>query len=206
VFRFSAAEVHHFSTQHSCHGAYNTDAITSVQSMTAQLHASQDFRTIRNLRYDKTRASPEMLSNLDPKCNAHCATITYDVDVLIPKVFRDFLTALHIEMHRPVHVEKQLCVQDTGNVIQMTSVSDYVLRGLRVHTRNTFPDTKTMHSVFDLHVTVPWYAALVRSKILEHLRQTLIRADNDLSFSLCTTGVQCRHNTNLRQFHDRMGK
>lgn len=176
---------HGFTRLHVCHGAYNIDSVTSAESMKAQVHASQDLRSIRHLRHWPSVASPEMLSLLDPKCTSRCATIGYDVEVLMPRVFQDFIGALGITVCRPVHVEKQVCVQGGRDVVQMTSVSDCVLSGLRVHTKNTFPDTKTMQSVTALHVNIPWYAAVLRSKILEHLKQTLVRADNELSASLC---------------------
>lgn len=188
--------MHGFTTQHACHGAYNTDAVTTAQSMTAQVQASQDFRTIRHLRHDASAASPEMLLLLDPKCSAKCATIGYDVEVLMPRVFREFMSALRIEVHRPVHVEKQVCVQGGRSVVQTTSVSDYVLSDMRVRTHHTFPDAKTMQSVIDLHVNIPWYAVVLRSKILDHLKQTLVRADNELAASLCAASrTGCREDT-----------
>ncbi len=96
-------------------------------------------------------------------------------------------------MHRPVHVEKQVCVQGGRSVVQTTSVSGYVLSDVRVRTHSTFPDAKTMQSVIDLHVNIPWYAAVLRSKILDHLKQTLVRADSDLAASLCATSrTGCR--------------
>ena len=184
---------HGFTRLHACHGAYNIESVTSAESMKAQVHASQDFRTVRHLRHWASVASPEMLSLLDPKCSSRCATIGYDVEVLMPRVFRDFMSALGIGVCRPVHVEKQVCVQGGRDVVQTTSVSDCVLSGVRVHTKNTFPDTKTMQSVMDLHVDIPWYAAVLRAKILEHLKQTLVRADNELSVSLCVgRGSGCR--------------
>jgi hypothetical protein len=188
--------VHGFTTQHACHGAYNTDSVTTTESMKAQVHASQDFRSIRHLRHEASVASPEMLSRLDPKCSTRCATIGYDVEVLIPRVFRDFMSALHIEVCRPVHVEKQVCVQGGRSVVQITSVSDYVLSDVRVRTHSTFPDAKTMQSEIELHVNIPWYAVVLRSKILDHLKQTLVRADNELSASLCKAGrIGCREET-----------
>lgn len=177
--------VHGFTAQHACHGAYNTDSVTTAESMKAQVHASQDFRTIRHLRHEASAASPEMLLLLDPKCSAKCATIGYDVEVLMPGVFREFLRSLRIEVCRPVHVEKQVCVQGDRSVVQTTSVSDYVLSGVRVRTHNTFPDANTMHSVIDLHVNIPWYAVVLRSKILDHLKQTLVHGDKELAASLC---------------------
>ena len=185
--------VHGFTRLHACHGAYNIESVTTAESMKAQVHASQDFRTVRHLRHWASVASPEMLSLLDPKCSSRCATIGYDVEVLMPRVFRDFLLALGIGVCRPVHVQKQVCVQGGRDVVQMTSVSDCVLSDLRVHAKNTFPDTKTMHSAVDLHLNIPWYAAVLRSKILEHLKQTLVRADNELSASLCRpSSTGCR--------------
>ena len=177
--------MHGFTRLHACHGSYNTDSVTCAESMKTQVHVSQDFRTVRHLWYWTSVSSPEMLSLLDPKCSSRCVTIGYDVEVLMPRVFRYFMCAFCIEVCRTVYVETQVCVQGGRDVVQMTSVSDCVLSGLRVHAKNTFPDTKTMHSAFDLHVDIPWYAAVLRSKILEHLKQTLVRADNELSVSLC---------------------
>ena len=180
--------VHVFSTQHTCHGEYNTGSVTTGESMKAQVLASQDFQTIRHLRHEASEASPEMLLLLDPKCSAKCATIGYDVAVSIPGVFQEFLKVLRIDACRPVHVEKQVCVQGDRSVVQVTSVSDYVLRDVRVRAHNTFPDAKTMQSVIDLHVSIPWYAAVLRSKILYHLKEALVRGDKELAAALCGAG------------------
>jgi hypothetical protein len=192
--------VHAFTTKHACLGTYSTDFVTTAESMKAQVHASQDFRTIRHLRHEASTASPQMLLLLDPKSSAKCATISYDVEVLMPPVFRELMSALRIETHRPVHVEKQVCVQGGRSVLQTTSVSDYVLSDVRVRTHTTFPDAKTMQSVIDLHVNIPSYAVVLRSKILEHLKQTLVRADSELAASLCATSrTGCRKDMPVAQ-------
>jgi hypothetical protein len=180
--------VHVFSTQHTCHGDYNTDLVTTAESMKAQVLVSQDLQTIRHLRHKASAASPEMLLLLDPKCSAKCATIGYDVTFSIPSVFQEFLKVLRIDAGRPVHVEKQVCVQGGRSVVQTTSVSDYVLSDVRVRAHNTFPDAKTMHSVIDLHVNIPWYAVVLRSKILYHLKEALVRGDKEFAASLCGAG------------------
>ena len=188
-----AFTTHGFTTHHACRGAYSTDSVTTAESMQAQVHASQDFRTIRHWRHEASAASPDMLLLLDPRRSAKCATISYDVEIPMPRVFRELMGALHIEGHRPVHVEKQVCVQGGRSVVQTTSVSDYVLSGVRVRTHTTFPDANTMQSVVDLRFNVPWYAVVLRSKILDHLKQTLERGVSELAVSLCgATRTGCR--------------
>ena len=111
-----------------------------------------------------------------------CATVTYSSYIDSPTFVGQMLRNLHMEMHFPIAVRKEVCVGGQ-TVVETANVTVPLLHGLTMTARYEV-SAESVHSLVDAHYDVPWYADFLVSDIERHVEHSFKRKAESVAHSL----------------------
>jgi hypothetical protein len=176
--------VYTVDVQNTCVGSYDTDEALSSETLYNQTHALLKHE-LQPWQYEASMAYDWMYEHFPENATLDCVVVLYYNDVYMPDILVAFLDTFNLTRTVMTRTKKQVCLHAGRVLVEVEFINVNLLGEVHVSTRSEITAPDTLHTVAQITVDVPGYAAFFGDRIRDLLEQTVREKIGIVSTSLC---------------------